>query len=750
MRYLLILLLQISFLSLKAQNQHVLLKGIVFDIQTEKPLSDVQIINRNTIEAVTDLNGYFQCLCDTGTVNFSFILLGYQTFTKSIFLQVNTSPEITIGLEPVINELNEVVVSADKTEKLLTELSVSMNIIKPFDVTKNHIVNAEEIIKQTQGIEVIDGQASIRGGSGFSYGAGSRVLALINGLPAISADAGNIRWQFLPLENLAQIEIIKGASSVLYGSSALNGIINFISTDADTVPQIKYSISSGIFDKPTRKEMVWWKSPRMYSDASFSYSQRIRNTDINAALNVMLDNGYRKLNEETLYRANLSVKQYNPKIKGFYYGAGVLAGYNSKTDFILWENSKTGALIQNESTATLLNAIFLTFDPFITYSKNDIITHDLRMRVQISDNQYPENNSNNSKAVSNFAEYRFTGKFIERLDVIFGVSNFLSQITSQFYGNHKGDNISGYTQLEYKMFKKMRVSAGVRLEYNALDGITDKIVPIFRSGINYKLGRAMFLRASFGQGYRYPSIAEKFAYTSLGSVKIFPNSEVRSEFGWSSELGLKQGIKLKQYIGQFDIAFFYSENTDMIEYVFGFYTDPNTQEFDLGFRSSNIENSNIYGAETEFLLKRTLKKKLHFNFGGGYTYIYPVESNDNESGNADIYLKYRRKHTAKWVINVNYKKFECRVNVFYKSKVLNIDYVFINPLTRESLLPGFYDYWLNDNNGYVLADAYLSYQILKTINLSVGIKNMGNKEYMDRPGNIMPQRFYSLQLSGRF
>jgi len=65
-----------------------------------------------------------------------------------------------------------------------------------------------------------------QGGSGYSYGAGSRVLVLVDDLPLLSPDAGDVKWDYLPVENISQVEIIKGASSVLYGSSALNGIIN--------------------------------------------------------------------------------------------------------------------------------------------------------------------------------------------------------------------------------------------------------------------------------------------------------------------------------------------------------------------------------------------------------------------------------------------------------------------------------------------------------------------------------------------
>ena len=90
-------------------------------------------------------------------------------------------------------------VTANRTEQKLSDLVVSVSIIKPELLTKGHITDPQELINKTSGIEVLDGQASIRGGSGFSYGAGSRVLALIDGLPVLAADAGNIKWQFLPL-----------------------------------------------------------------------------------------------------------------------------------------------------------------------------------------------------------------------------------------------------------------------------------------------------------------------------------------------------------------------------------------------------------------------------------------------------------------------------------------------------------------------------------------------------------------------
>ena len=127
------------------------------------------------------------------------------------------------------------------------------------------------------------------------------------------------------------------------------------------------------------------------------------------------------------------------------------------------------------------------------------------------------------------------------------------------------------------------------MEQNYLDGKGDQIVPIFRTGINWQAAEFTFLRGSFGQGYRYPSIAEKHASTTLGAVKIFPNPFVQSESGWSSEIGVKQGVQIGKISGQADLSFFLSRNKDLIEYIFSYYPDPVSGIFDYGFQKSNYK-----------------------------------------------------------------------------------------------------------------------------------------------------------------
>ena len=746
MRYIFVPILLFAFSLLSGADTNSILRGRVTDSRTNDPLSGVYVIYGKNLGKITDENGNFVIITNSEKLRVTFQFIGYESITREFIIPPGDTVMAEIQLEMKIREIDQVVISANRTEQKIAELTVSMDIIKASFISDNHITDAQELINKIPGIEVMDGQASVRGGSGFSYGAGSRVLALIDGLPVLSADAGNIKWQFLPLENISQIEIIKGASSVLYGSSALNGIINFRSAEAGNIPVTQFYAETGIYDKPKNKNRVWWDTPRSFSTVSFSHLQKFGNTDIGIGTNLLIDEGYRRLNGEKLGRISLKLKHRNSRIDGLTYGLNLNGGMTVKRDFVLWENAGSGALKQDESTAVELHGNFLAIDPYITLKKSDRYKHDLRMRMQSSQNRFPESEKNNSDAFSIFSEYQGWYRLSEIIDLTAGVSETYNKINSQFYGDHTGINIAGFSQLEIRPVYRLKAVAGVRIEHNVPDHKNDKTVPIFRAGINWQVADYTFLRASFGQGYRYPSIAEKFASTTLGSVKIIPNPSVNPESGWSSEIGLKQGIATGKISGQADLSLFFLQNKDLIEFMFGIYPGSDGGQ---GFRATNVEQSRVYGYELEFLLNRDFGK-INTTVSGGYTYIYPVEFNSITRENTGIYLKYRRKHSGKISINTKWEKFDLGVNLYVKSKILNIDDVFLGPLTRESILPGFYDYWLVNNKGYILTDTSLGYKINSKFTLSVAVKNLTNTEYMGRPGDIQPQRNYSLRFAGSF
>ena len=718
-------------------------KGRVSDRDTGEPLVGVYVIYGKGLGTSTDENGFYTFKTDSSRVSATWQLIGYKSVTRQINLRRGETHNIDIQLETETHLINQVVVSADRIEHRISELTVTVSVIKADFLSRNHITDAAELITKTAGIEVLDGQASIRGGSGFSYGVGSRVMALVDGLPLLSPDAGGIRWQYLPVENLSQVEIIKGASSVMYGSSALNGIINFRTTDASNIPVTKFFTEAGLYCTPRNRDWKWWSTPRVFSTLSFSHLRKEGNTDIGFTINLFTDNSYRKFNDEKLGKTSLRIKHFNKKVQGLNYGINLTAGLTDKTDFLLWGNAKDSALIQDTSSVSFLYGRFLAADPFISYGKTGRFRHDFRMRMQSSENRFPVKTKNNARTFSVYSEYQLWYRLSDVASLTAGLSETWNKINSNFFGDHNGVNLAAFTQAEMNPAERLKLVAGVRVEQSFLDSHADKPVPVFRAGINWQAADYTFLRASFGQGYRFPSIAEKHASTTLGSVTIFPNPTLRAESGWSSEAGIKQGLMLGKFTGQADFSVFYSRNKDFIEYSFGSYPDG------LGFRADNIEKSRIYGAEIEFFINHT-SGELANTLSSGYTFIIPVDLRSGNSGDNVIYLKYRRKHSFKLNFYTTWKRLESEITLFIRSKILNIDDVFIKPMTREAILPGFYDYWLTHNTGYFSADLSAGYNINSRLKLSLALKNATNTEYMGRPADIQPPRNISLRLSGKF
>jgi outer membrane cobalamin receptor len=737
------------FIISSVTSAQCVVRGTITDRQSHDPLPGVYVIYGKGAGTITDEKGFYSFVSDTGRVDIEFKLVGYRPVSEVIHLTGEQPVDLNVSMEMEAQAINQIVVSADRMEQKKSELTVSMDVIKADVLSRSHITDAQELITKTPGIEVLDGQASIRGGSGFSYGVGSRVLALIDGLPFLSADAGNIKWNYLPFENLSQVEIIKGASSVLYGSSALNGVINFRSADASNVPVTQFFIEGGIFGTPRNENWKWWDTPRIFYNASFSYLGRHGKTDVGTGAFLTSDRGYRKYNEENLGRINLRLKHNSGRVEGLRYGINLNGGTTCKTDFILWEDAVTGALKQDTATVSKFHGYFFSADPFMSLNRSGRNRHDLRMRLQYSANRFPVRTNNDAGSFSAYSEYLFWHQITGFMNITSGIAGNWSTIVSNFFGDHHGLNVAGFAQLEVRPVDRLKLTAGVRIEQNILDGEHDKIVPVFRTGVNWQVAEYTFLRASFGQGYRYPSIAEKFATTTLGSVRIFPSPFVKAESGWSAETGIKQGIMLGHVMGEGDLSLFFSQNSDMIEYIFGIHQDPITGVSDVGFKATNVEQSRVYGAELEILLAGSFGE-FEITATGGYTFVYPIEFNAYTHQNTDIYLKYRRKHTAKLSLNTSWKRLELGFDFYARSKTLNIDDVFVNPETRELILPGFYDYWLLHNTGYFLMDANTGFRLIETLKISLAVKNVTNAEYMGRPGDIQPQRNYSLRLSGKF
>src|SRR5439155_12904569 len=127
-----------------------------------------------------------------------------------------------------IDTLSPVVVTAAKRSQLLAQAVTSVVLVSPSDIARRAVNTVDEALDKAPGVQFLYGQVNIRGSTGYVQGLGSRVLLLVDGVPANQGDRGGINWDLVPLEDVQRVEVAKGAGSSLYGSSAFGGVVNVI------------------------------------------------------------------------------------------------------------------------------------------------------------------------------------------------------------------------------------------------------------------------------------------------------------------------------------------------------------------------------------------------------------------------------------------------------------------------------------------------------------------------------------------
>jgi iron complex outermembrane receptor protein len=765
---------------------HAQIKGTVVDRVSNAPLIGAKLIASNGSKTLSDYEGKFELDCEKYPITIIVSLLQYVSDT----IKVEKAGEITIKLGEPEKDLDMVVVSAGRRKQAIEEVPVSMEIIRPQLIDNKGITDLEQAVDQTPGVFTMDGQVSIRGGSGFAYGAGSRVLLLWNGMPLLSGYAGDTQWNAIPMEQASQIEVMKGASSVLYGSGALNGVIALSEKEPGLKPETKVKVMSGFYGNPPRESLKWWSKTPMFQQIEAYRGQMFKRTGYTISTTLFHNDGYRQ--GETEYRGRVSGTIYLLPQKINRLKAGI--GYNfqmQKTgNFLIWQSDTSGYVPSGgadtskaESTLTYNLGQRLFIDPYIKYIDKNNNKHSLKTRMYYAHNGNINNPSQSNGAIVYYADYQFQKSFGTAITLTSGISNIYNVVTSNLFGDHKSNNVAIYSQYEHHI-GKLDISAGLRLEHFQMDGqrgdsdfminkkdsVTIPIYPILRAGLHYEIAKYTHLRASIGQGIRYPAVAERYTQTSVGALNIFPNAALTPEKGWAGEIGFKQGVKIGDWKGMFDAAWFINRYQNMIEFTFGVYnppsitlsSDPNNPGYInkwIGFRANNAEAAQITGIDLSF---NSMGKIGKFEIISliGYTYMNPISLNSDSayvssfSDTISGILKYRFKHLAKADIEVNYNNFSFGFSCRYNSFMSNIDRVFqedLDPsITELYILPGLKQYREKYNKGNLVFDVRLGYKINENFRVGLIANNVFNAEYTSRPGDIQPPRNFMAQLQMKF
>jgi len=748
------------------------IKGHIQDGTSKEDLVGAKIILSTGQKIITNPVGNFEIKASSYPLFLKVSFYGY--VSDSMIITKDTS--FTIDLYSTVQEIKTVVVTAGRRNQDIEDVAVSMEIIRPELVNNKGLSSLEQAVDQSPGVYAMDGQVSIRGGGGFAYGAGSRVMLVWNGVPMLSPDLGDAKWNSVPMEQASQIEILKGASSVLYGSGALNGIIAVTEKEPGPKGELKAKIQSGIYDDPRRKSMIWWDKNPTFNLADIYYGKSYKNIGFTFGANAYLDSGFRKGENEKRYRLNGSIyfkpTKY-PKLKA---GIGYNAQYQDVGVFVLWKSDTSGyeAL---DNTLSRQKAIRISVDPYIKFYDKYNNRHNFKSRYYIVTTGNSENVYDASFAEMYYFDYQFQRKVGEFTNFTAGYTNNTSRVISPIFLNHVSQNSAAYTQFESN-YKKLDFSVGMRLEYYKLDSmvsdsrfqLTDSlsipIYPVFRAGLHYEINKASHLRASIGQGVRFPSIGERFVSTSVGGLVIFRNPELRPETGWAAEIGYKQIVKLgDSWKGYFDVAGFINQYSNMTEFTFGVYK-PDTMgplqvEYPdalnyfynwVGFQAQNAEKARITGIELSFNSQGKIGQ-VELTSLIGYTYMNPISLNTNPeyrmtfSDTSTNMLKYRFNHLAKADVQATYKKLSVGFSTRYNSYMKNVDAIFEQPIGGTTyLLPGLKEYREANQRGALVFDVRMSYEIKKEIKLNLILNNLFNAEYVSRPGDIQAPRNFIVQL----
>ena len=241
-KYLLLFLCALAF-GVRAE----IITGNIIDAHTRELLIGVTVTVQGhpNIGTVTDIDGNYSI--DVPAGNNIKLLYSYVGYDSEVRVVTPGVKHINLYMLPHNELLDEVVVSAGRFEQRQTDVTVSMEVIKPQALRAQAPTDLSATLQTLPGVEIIDKQPSIRGGGGWTYSVGSRCQVLMDEMTILNPKTGEINWNNVPLENVAQVEVIKGASSVLYGSSALNGVINVRTQRPGLKPEMKVSGYVGVY-----------------------------------------------------------------------------------------------------------------------------------------------------------------------------------------------------------------------------------------------------------------------------------------------------------------------------------------------------------------------------------------------------------------------------------------------------------------------------------------------------------------------
>ena len=230
------------------------INGHITDESTGEVLIRVNvIISGTTIGAATDLDGNYTITnVPAGTYTLVFSLISYQTITKDdVVVNANQTVQLDVVLSATAVELGNVTVyGASRRNEKITEAPSAVSVIGVEEIKlKSNSGDIPKLLESQPGVDlaqsgVDDFNLNTRG---FNSSVTRRVLVLLDGRDLGAAFLGQQEWGAIsyPLEDVSNVEFVRGPGSALFGTNAFNGVLNISTFSPQQALGTKVKLSGG-------------------------------------------------------------------------------------------------------------------------------------------------------------------------------------------------------------------------------------------------------------------------------------------------------------------------------------------------------------------------------------------------------------------------------------------------------------------------------------------------------------------------
>ncbi len=497
-----------------------------------------------------------------------------------------SSASIAMSEENV--QLKEVVVTATKTEKQPQDVTQSVTVITADEIQKSGATNVAEVMSTKAGVMVNEqgpvGALQSVTVRGSTY---QQVLILLDGKRLNSGSAGGYDMSELPvpMSAIERIEIVRGPSSALYGSDAMGGVVNII-TKKPTTPLTTLSGSMG---------------RNGYTSASLYNTGRENNTYYTLSLGKERSHGYRDNSDSDQKVAGIKIG----------YDLDTSSSIEGAFDYITKDLGVPGSVdfpspVARQQTREAISG--LQYKARITQG----LDYSLRVyrnqeHIGYQNPDFIEFDTNRS--VTSGTEIQVSWLMSSFSMLTAGTEGREDSLVNNTAGTHTATISSAYLQEELNLGDSVIVVLGGRNDNNSSFG--NKFSP--RASARYlQAGSGTILRASYGKGFRAPTLNDLYFQDAFGD---HGNLDLRPETSEEFEGGIEQPFGTGNYI---KFTAFKRRVKDLI--VWDLVSDP-TSSFPFAFTPQNIGRARITGTEAElhFLISKTLSGSIN------YTRMFPVD-----------------------------------------------------------------------------------------------------------------------------